>query len=65
MERIWANRLEAGTKVWANVPDNRRDAVLAILAADVASGFNGMTAEKYEEITGKIYTEPVDEEEEA
>ena len=57
MERIWANRLEGKTKVWEEVPKNRRDAVMAILKQDVKSGINGMTAERYLEITGKVYEE--------
>jgi hypothetical protein len=57
MERIWANRLIGGTKVWSDVPKNRRDAVMAILKQDVKSGINGMTAERYLEITGKVYEE--------
>ena len=55
MNRIWANRLEAGSKTWEQVPDNRKEAVKAILAEDVASGKNDMTAERYEAITGEAY----------
>lgn len=53
MERIWANRLEAGTKTWAQVPDNRKAAVMAVLAEDVVNG--KIAAEDYEKITGKAY----------
>ncbi len=53
MERIWANRLIAGTKVWSQVPDNRKAAVKAILAEDVING--KLTPERYEAITGEVY----------
>ena len=53
MNRIWANRLEAGTQAWVNVPASRKTAVDAILKQDVADG--KITAERYEEITGFPY----------
>lgn len=53
MNRIWANRLEAGTKTWAEVPNSRKAGVDTILRQDVADG--KITAEQYEEITGKQY----------
>lgn len=53
MNRIWANRLEAGTQLWADVPESRKNAVDAILRQDVADGV--ITAERYTEITGKEY----------
>lgn len=53
MNRIWANRLEAGTKTWEEVPASRKAAVKAILAEDVADG--KITKEQYEEITGEVY----------
>lgn len=53
MDRIWANRLEAGTQKWADCPPERKPAVDAILRQDVAS--EKITAERYEEITGKVY----------
>ena len=53
MDRIWANRLIAGTKVWGDVPANRKNGVKAILAEDVADG--KITAEQYEAITGEVY----------
>lgn len=52
MNRIWANRLEAGTKVWEQVPIERRDAVKQILYDDVPLK---ISAERYEEITGEPY----------
>lgn len=53
MNGIWANRLVAGTKLWAEVPASRKAAVKAILAERVSSGT--ITAERYEEITGEGY----------
>ena len=53
MNRIWANRLEAGTQVWADVPQSRKAAVDAILRQDVADG--KITAEQYNDITGMLY----------
>ena len=50
MNRIWANRLEAGTKTWAECPDTRKEAVDAILRQDVENG--KITAERYTEIVG-------------
>ena len=55
MNRIWANRLEAGTKTWSEVPNNRKSAVKAILAEDVRDGVNDMTPSKYYAITGEPY----------
>lgn len=57
MARIWANRLEAGTQVWASVPAGRREAVKAVLRQDVAD--HRITAERYQEITGEGYREGV------
>jgi len=53
MNRIWANRLEAGTQTWDACPASRKTAVDAILRQDVEDGV--ITAEHYEEITGKAY----------
>ena len=53
MNRIWANRLEAGTKTWDECPASRKTAVDAILRQDVENG--RITAERYTEITGKPY----------
>lgn len=50
---IWVNRLEAGTKTWAEVPASRKAAVDAILKQAVADG--KITAEQYAEITGYPY----------
>ena len=53
MSRIWANRLEAGTKTWAECPDSRKTAVRRVLRQDVENGV--ITARQYEEITGEAY----------
>ena len=52
MNRIWANRLEAGTKTWAECPANRKTAVDEILRADVIKG--NLSTERYTEITGNV-----------
>lgn len=54
MARIWANRLEAGTFTWADVPQSRKAAVKKVLRGDVESG--KITAERYEEIVGEEYS---------
>lgn len=59
MNRIWANRLEAGTKTWAECPASRKPAVDEILRQDVADG--KLSAERYTEITGNIIEVPVEE----
>lgn len=53
MAKIWANRLIAGTKVWEEVPAERKGDVLAELKNRVENG--KITADKYTEITGKAY----------
>lgn len=53
MDRIWANRLEAGTKTWDDVPAKRKTAVKAILWEDVVKHI--ITPEQYEDITGEPY----------
>lgn len=50
MNEIWANRLTAGTKAWAEVPASRRNAVRAVLRGRVADG--AITEEQFERITG-------------
>ncbi len=52
MNEIWANRLIAGTKTWAQcVRSGRAEAVKATLLKRVKSG--DITAEKYKEIMGE------------
>lgn len=53
MERIWANRLIAGTKTWAEMPTIRRAGVKAELTRRVVDG--EITTERYKEITGEDY----------
>lgn len=59
MNAIWANRLIAGTKVWDEVPANRRGGVKAVLQERVEKGM--ITAEKYAEIIGNPYEEEQNE----
>ena len=53
MDNIWANRLVAGTKTWAEMPISRRTGVKKILAERVAEG--EITADDYKRITGDDY----------
>ena len=53
MDKIWANRLIAGTKTWEQVPASRKDGVMEELRGRVADG--SLSAEKFEEITGEAY----------
>ena len=53
MDKIWANRLVAGTKTWAEMPASRRPGVKRELAKRVAEG--EITPEQYKEITGEDY----------
>lgn len=51
MNEIWANRLVAGTKSWAEVPNSRKNGVKTVLMERVEAG--EITAEQYEAITGE------------
>lgn len=53
MNIIWANRLIAGTKTWAEMPASRRAGVKKVLAERVNKG--EITAEDYKRITGDDY----------
>lgn len=53
MDKIWASRLIAGTKTWAEMPISRRVGVKKVLAERVAEG--EITAAEYEEVTGEVY----------
>ena len=53
MDKIWANRLVAGTKTWEQVPASRKTAVLAELRSRVKSG--DISAELFTAITGEAY----------
>lgn len=54
MDKIWANRLIAGTKTWDEMPASRRPGVKRELAKRVAE--EEITPEQYKEITGEPYT---------
>lgn len=53
MNKIWANRLIAGTQVWDSVPDYRKNSVKTELVSRVEDG--EINADRYEEITGEKY----------
>lgn len=53
MNEIWANRLIAGTKTWAELPVVRQSGVKSILAARTEAGT--ITPEQYQAITGEEY----------
>ena len=53
MDKIWANRLVAGTRKWAEMPASRRPGVKAELARRVTDG--EISEEQYKEITGEDY----------
>lgn len=53
MNKIWANRLIAGTKSWAEMPGSRRAGVKRELAKRVTEG--KISEEQYKEITGEDY----------
>jgi uncharacterized membrane protein len=53
MDKIWANRLVAGTKTWAEMPTSRRTGVKRELAKRVADG--EISEEDYKRITGEDY----------
>lgn len=50
MNIIWANRLIAGTKAWAEMPASRRPGVKRVAEDEI-------TPEQYKEITGEDYDE--------
>ena len=53
MDKIWANRLVAGTKTWAEMPARRHAGVKAELAKRVDKG--EVSEEDYKRITGEDY----------
>lgn len=55
MNEIWANRLVAGTKVWAEVSDFRRNAVKEVLRGRVEKKI--ITEADYQKITGDAFGE--------
>lgn len=50
MDRIWANRLIAGTKTWNEMPESRRESVKLVLEERVKLGI--ITKEQMDEIIG-------------
>lgn len=52
MNEIWANRLIAGDKTWANVPNSRKAGVKKALMARVENG--EITEEDYKRIVEEI-----------
>jgi hypothetical protein len=50
MNKIWADRLVAGTKKWKDVPKSRKEAVKEILLEMVAEGT--LSEEYYQQIVG-------------
>lgn len=53
MAKIWRNRIEAGTKTFAECPARYHKDVLAIMRQDVVNGI--ITAEEFKELTGQDY----------
>jgi hypothetical protein len=53
MDKIWANRLVAGTKTWEEMPVSRRAGVKRELAKRVTEG--EVSEEDYKRITGEEY----------
>lgn len=53
MNEIWANRLAARTKTWAEVPDHRRSTVKEVLRGRVEKQV--ITKADYQEIMGEVY----------
>ena len=52
MNEIWANRLIAGDKTWANVPASRKAGVKKVLQERVENG--EITEEQYKTIVEEI-----------
>lgn len=51
--KLWAKKLEDGTKTWGEVPESREKDVEAILQSDVGAG--KITEQKYMKITGHMF----------
>lgn len=58
MNKIWVNRLIAGTNTWAEMPMSRRSAVKEMLLEKFKSG--EISAEQYETITGETASKKED-----
>ena len=48
MNIIWANRLIAGTKTWAEMPASRRVGVKKVLAERVNEDYKRITGDDYD-----------------
>ena len=53
--KIWRNRIEAGTKKFADCPTKYQKDVLKFMRQDVVAGI--ITAEQFEKLTGIPYEE--------
>lgn len=53
--KIWRNRIEAGTKKFADCPVKYQKDVLKLMRQDVVDGI--ITAEQFENLTGIPYEE--------
>lgn len=53
--KIWRNRIEAGTKKFADCPAKYQKDVLRLMRQDVIDGI--ITVEQFEELTGIPYEE--------
>lgn len=53
MAKIYWRTIKRGTRTFADIPDNLKDAVKALAKQDVIDG--EITAEQYAEITGEEY----------
>lgn len=53
MAKIWANRLLAGTRMWDEVPDSRKDMVKSILQ-EIADDSDDANCAKAQEILSEI-----------
>lgn len=50
MERIWKNRIIAGTRTFRGCPDQYKDGVELLLREDVEKGI--LSVDRFEELTG-------------
>lgn len=50
MERIWKNRIIAGTRTYMGCPDQYKDGVELLLREDVEKGI--LSVDRFEELTG-------------
>lgn len=62
MGKIYARRVEDGAKTFDQVPNKYKNDVKEILAEDALAYRNGMSPERYEDITGEPLEIPEPEE---